>query len=89
MRFEWDSDKAKANLRKHRTSFDEATTVFLDPLSATFSDPDHSTGEQRFITVGMSSKARLLVVAHSERATVVRIISARPASASERKRHET
>ena len=66
MRFEWDAEKANANLRKHRTSFDEAATVFLDPLSATFIDPDHSVGERRFITVGMSSKARLLVVAHSD-----------------------
>ena len=89
MRLEWDSDKAEANRRKHRVSFDEATTVFLDPLSATFPDPDHSVGERRFITVGMSSKARLLVVAHSERATAVRIINARPAGARERKRHET
>ncbi|MBL0143749.1 MAG: BrnT family toxin [Betaproteobacteria bacterium] len=88
MRFEWDSDKAEANLRKHRASFDEATTVFLAPLSATFVDPDHSAGERRVITVGMSSRARLLVVAHSERGTAIRIISARPASASERKRHE-
>lgn len=89
MRFEWDSEKAEINLRKHRVSFDEATTVFLDPLSATFPDPDHSIGERRLITVGVSVKGRLLIVAHSERGAAVRIISARPASARERKRHET
>ncbi len=84
-----DRDKAEANLRKHRVSFDEATTVFLDPLAATFSDPDHSIGERRYVTVGYSSRHRLLVVAHGERGTIVRIISARLASAKERKRHET
>ena len=89
MRFEWDGDKAEANLRKHRISFDEAMTVFLDPLAASFDDPDHSTGERRFITVGYSSKHRLLVVAHAERGAIVRIISARLAGAKERKRHET
>ena len=89
MRFEWDRAKAEANRRKHRVSFDEATSVFFDPLSMTIADPDHSAGEGRFITMGNSSKGRLLVVAHVERGAVLRIISARPASASERKRHET
>ena len=89
MRFEWDREKAESNQRKHRVSFDEATTVFLDPLSATFADPDHSIGERRLITVGYSSKHRLLVVAHAERGSIVRIISARLASAKERQRHET
>jgi uncharacterized DUF497 family protein len=89
MRFEWDRDKAEVNLRKHRVSFDEAVTIFFDPLSATIPDPDHSVGERRFITIGSSSKGRLLVVAHTERKSTLRIINARPASAAERKRHET
>jgi len=88
MRIEWDGDKAKANLRKHRVSFNEAASVFLDPASATFGDPDHSIGEYRFITVGFSSRGRLIVVAHSEQESTLRIISARLASARERKRHE-
>lgn len=88
MQFEWDRDKEKRNIKKHRISFDEAVTVFYDPLSATFSDPDHSIGEHRFITVGFSSHGRLLVVSYTERGKVIRIISARPATAPERKRHE-
>jgi uncharacterized DUF497 family protein len=89
MRFEWDRGKAEANRRKHRVSFDEATSVFFDLLSVTIADPDHSVGEERFLTMGSSSKGRLLVVAHTESGAVLRIISARPASAAERKRYET
>jgi len=89
MRFEWDSEKAAENLRKHRVSFDEAATAFFDPLSRTIPDPDHSIGERRFITMGASSDGRLIVVAHTERGSTLRIISARLASASERKRYET
>jgi uncharacterized DUF497 family protein len=89
MRFEWDRDKAEANFRKHRISFDEAATSFFDPLSVTIPDPDHSTGERRFITIGSSSRGRLLVVAHTERGSTLRIITARPAGATERKRHES
>jgi uncharacterized protein len=88
MRFEWDRAKAEANRRKHRVSFDEAATIFFDPLSVTIPDPDHSRGERRFISMGISSNGRLLVVAHTERGAVLRLISARPASAAERKRHE-
>lgn len=88
MQFEWDPKKAKENLKKHNISFDEAVTSFYDPLSATFNDPDHSTTEQRFITIGFSSKNHLLVVAHAERGNITRIISARLATAHERKRHE-
>ena len=88
MRFEWDRDKAAENLKKHRVSFDEAVTMFYDPLSATFNDPDHSVGEQRFIGVGYSSRDRLLVVSYTERGAVVRLITARLATAKERKRHE-
>ena len=89
MRFEWDRAKAEANRRKHRVSFDDATTIFFDPLSVTIADPDHSSGERRFVTMGASSSGRILVVAHTERGAVLRIISARPASAAERKRYET
>ena len=89
MQFEWDREKAKKNLRKHRVSFDEAVTVFYDPLSATFDDPDHSVGEQRLITVGYSSRGHLLVISHTERGKAIRIISARTATAHERERHES
>jgi hypothetical protein len=88
MRFEWDGGKATSNLKKHRVSFDEAVTVFYDPLAATFEDPFHSQDENRFVTVGYSAEGRLIVVCHVERAEVVRLISARRATPSERKRHE-
>jgi len=88
MQFEWDREKARKNLKKHKVSFDDALTVFYDPLSATFHDLDHSDDEQRFITIGYSSHRQLLVVAHAERGKTIRIISARPATAHERKRHE-
>jgi hypothetical protein len=88
MQFEWDPEKAKRNYKKHKVSFEEAVTVFYDPLSATFDDPDHSVGERRLITVGFSSHDLLLVVSHSERGEAVRIISARRATPKERKRHE-
>ena len=88
MQFEWDRAKAESNVRKHRVSFDEAVTVFYNPLAATFDDPGHSVGERRLITVGYSSRGRLLVVAHAERAETIRIITARLATARERKRHE-
>ena len=88
MRFEWDPKKAKQNLKKHAVSFDEAVTVFYDSLSATFDDPDHSVGEHRYITIGFSSRDRLLVVGYTERGEGLRIINARPATAHERKRHE-
>jgi hypothetical protein len=89
MRFEWDHAKAVANQEKHGISFDEAVTVFYDPLAATFADPDHSVGEHRWITVGFSAQDVLLVVCHTERRGTVRIISARRATPRERKRHET
>jgi uncharacterized DUF497 family protein len=89
MRFEWDREKAKLNLRKHGVSFDEAVTAFYDPLSATFDDPDHSNSERRLITVGYSSRGRLFVISHADRGEAIRIISARTATASERKRHES
>lgn len=89
MHFEWDRAKAEANQRKHKVTFDEAVGVFYDPLSATFSDPDSSPTEERLITVGQSSRQRLLVVVHTEQGETIRIISARLATAHERKRHET
>ena len=89
MQFEWDPDKAKSNRKKHGVSFEEAMTVFYDPLSATFEDADHSVGEERLITVGLSSQGRLLVVSHTERSTALRIINARRATAHERKKHES
>jgi hypothetical protein len=89
MEFEWDPAKAVHNVKKHHVSFDEAVTVFYDPLAATFDDPHHSVDEHRFITIGYSARGRLLLVAHAERGEVIRIISARRATAQERKRHET
>ena len=89
MRFEWDRQKASGNFKKHKVSFDEAVTVFYDPLAATFNDPDHSVGEERFLTVGYSFRGRLLVVSYTEIEGVLRIISARRGTAKERTRHET
>lgn len=88
MRFEWDGDKANANVKKHRVSFDEAVTVFYDPVAATFGDPDHSADENRLVTVGYSARGRLLVVCHAERGAVTRLISARRATTRERRRNE-
>ena len=88
MQFEWDAGKARINLRKHGVSFEEASTVFLDALSATGEDPDHSRGERRFITIGVSLAGRLLAVAHTDRDDRVRIISARVAAAAERRIYE-
>jgi hypothetical protein len=89
VRFQWDADKARLNLKKHGVSFDEAVTVFYDPLAATFDDPDHSHDEWRLVTVGYSARGRLLVVCHTERGRSVRLISARTATTHERKRHES
>jgi uncharacterized protein len=86
--FEWDPGKAKQNRRKHRVSFYEAATVFGDLLAATYSDPDHSASEQRFITVGMSEVGRVLIVAHTDRDGNIRIISARKATRHEREHYE-
>ena len=88
MKFEWGEAKADANFRKHGVSFAEASTVFTDELSLTGDDPDHSRGEHRLVTFGVSSAGRLLVVSHTERAGNVRIISARPATRAERKLYE-
>ena len=84
MEFEWDPEKAAANVRRRRVSFNEAATVIADPLSTTFPDKAHSEGEMRFVTVGVSQRGRLLVVAHTERNDTIRIISARRATRRER-----
>ncbi|MCZ6451976.1 MAG: BrnT family toxin [Deltaproteobacteria bacterium] len=88
MRFTWDARKAAANLRKHGVSFEEASTVFRDTLSATGLDPDHSIGERRFVTFGISKQGRLIVVSHTEEDNTIRIISARLATRQERKIYE-
>ena len=84
LRFSWDPAKALANRRKHGVSFPEAATAFGDPLSITIADPDHSVGELRFLLVGLSSRHRLVVVAHTEQGDEIRIINARPATRRER-----
>ena len=89
LRFEWDGGKAAANLKKHGVSFEEATTIFSDPLSLTISDPDHSASEARFLDLGMSHQGRFLVVSYTERGDDIRIISARVATRRERRTHET
>lgn len=86
--FEWDPAKADSNLRKHGVSFEEASTVWGDPLALIMPDADHSGSEQRYILLGFSSLQRLLVVAHTERRERVRIISARQATRKERKSYE-
>lgn len=84
MKFEWDIKKANSNLRKHSVSFEEAATALSDLMALTGSDPDHSIFEERYITFGVSEKGRLLVVAHTEHADTIRIISARVARKGER-----
>lgn len=86
--FEWDGRKAKANLKKHGVSFEEACTTLGDPLSLTIPDPAHSAVEDRFITLGLSSRGRLLVVVVTERTERIRILSARKASRRERRTYE-
>ena len=88
MEFEWDDAKATMNEQKHGVSFSEAMTVFGDPLSLTGYDPDHSDDEDRFITVGLSTVGRLLIVSHTDRDDKIRIISAREANRAERKDYE-
>ncbi|MDP1607550.1 MAG: BrnT family toxin [Rhodocyclaceae bacterium] len=88
MKFGWDDTKANVNWKKHGVAFQEATTVFGDPLAGAFPDPDHSQVEERWLTVGMSAAGRLLVVAHAEYENMFRIISARVATPHERNRYE-
>lgn len=86
--FEWDIEKAKRNLKNHRVSFDEASTVFSDTMSLTIHDPLHSHEEDRFVIIGNSYKNRLLLVVHVERGNRIRIISARKATRKEKKQYE-
>jgi uncharacterized DUF497 family protein len=88
MEFEWDPGKAADNLRKHRVSFHEGATVFDDPLSFTYPDPAHSISEDRYLTLGVSSRGRLLVVAYTDRGGRIRIINARTATRKEREFYE-
>lgn len=89
MHFEWDPAKAAQNLSKHGVSFDEASTVFGDPLAGTILDPRHSDDEPRFVTIGLSRSRRLIIVAHTEREDRIRIISARRATRRERRTYES
>lgn len=89
MEFEWDPDKAEANLRKHGVTFHEAGTVFNDSLAVTAPDPDHSADEDREVTFGVSRQNRLLVVTHTERRDKTRIITARVATRAEKRSYES
>lgn len=91
--FEWDENKAKQNLRKHKVSFEEAKTVFNDPLLITFPDEYHSDNEERYLNIGLSARNKILLVVHAEHkesqeTIVIRIISCRKATVSERKTYE-
>lgn len=88
LRFEWDARKAAANRTRHRVSFDEAATVFGDPLGRLTDDPRHSAGEERFVLLGQSRQRRLLVVMFTERGQAIRLISARKATPRERRTYE-
>jgi uncharacterized DUF497 family protein len=88
LEFEWDDDKAKKNLKKHGVSFEEASSVFGDPLAVTIPDPLHSAEEDHFITLGESNRRRFLVVVSTDRGDNIRIISARVATRRERRHYE-
>jgi len=88
LRFEWDSKKALSNKRRHGITFEEASTIFGDPLSITVHDPAHSIGEDRFITIGASVNNKLIVVVHTDRNDIIRIIGARKATRNERRQYE-
>ena len=89
LRFSWDPRKAAANARKHGVTFEEAATAFADPRSLTIPDPAHSTSEERFLLLGMSTRPRLLVVVHIERhENEIRIVSARPATRAEHRTYQ-
>lgn len=88
MNFVWDSRKAAANLKKHKVSFEEGSTAFLDPLSITGADPDHSAGEHRWITFGISSSHRFLVISHTDEGETIRLISVREGTKREREFYE-
>jgi uncharacterized protein len=88
MIFDWDTNKAAKNLSKHQVSFDEAKTVFDDPLYIDFYDPDHSEAEERYLIVGRSNQGKILIVSYTEREDSIRIISARKVTKAERKVYE-
>jgi hypothetical protein len=88
LRFDWDPEKAASNERKHGVAFSEAATAFGDPISITVPDPEHSSGEARFILLGLTFRSRLVVVAHTETSDSIRIISARLATRTERRSYE-
>jgi len=86
--FEWDPAKGRANARKHCVDFTEAATVFADPLSMAYLDPDHSSDEERYIVFGVSSKGRFLIVGHTLRENRIRIITSREMTRTERRCYE-
>jgi uncharacterized protein len=88
MQFEWDPDKDRLNQARHGVSFEEASTVFGDPLAVTIDDPDHSSDEDRMLTTGYSKRQRLIIVAHTDREDRIRLISAREVTAAERRDYE-
>ncbi len=88
LQFEWNDKKAQLNKRKHKLTFEEASTTFGDPLSITIPDAVHSIGEDRFITIGTSINNRLIVVVHIDYEDTIRIISARRATSNEKKQYE-
>lgn len=88
LRFEWDPQKAARNLAKHGVSFEEAATVFADPLGRIASDPRHSVDEERFVLLGLSERQRLVAVMFAERGEAIRVISARRAIRRERRDYE-
>lgn len=88
MEFEWDSRKATLNLRKHRVSFEEASSVFGDPLATVYANPDHSAHERRYLIIGTSTNGRLLIIAFADRNQRIRIISARKLTRREKKFYE-
>jgi len=89
VRFEWDAEKAASNFAKHEVSFEEASTVFGDRLATTVLDPDHSIGEDRWLTTGLSSQQRVVIVWHTNRGEAIRIVGARQPTARERRIYES
>ena len=88
MQFDWDENKAERNLSKHGVLFEEAKTVFDDPLYVDFYDPDHSENEERYLIFGQSNRGRLLIVSYTERRDSIRLISARQVTRTERETYE-
>jgi uncharacterized protein len=88
LKFEWDARKADENIKKHGVMFEEASTIFCDPLSITVRDASHSDSEDRFVTIGVSEQHRLLVVAHTDRGNTIRLVSARKVTRRERRDYE-